>query len=100
MAQLHKKQTLSIPHAKNEATRAPVEAPDTSKQDATRKSSDRAGMKSALKYFVFVMSLALTLTTILGILIALRYGGESWIVWVVVILGTVFPLAVVLVTRP
>jgi hypothetical protein len=95
MAQLHKKQTLSIPGAKAKPTKQPVDVPGPT----PKKSSEGGRAKFALKCFVFVMSLALTVTTILGVLMALRYGGEPRTVWIVVALGTLFPAAVVLLTR-
>ena len=96
MAQLHKKQTLSVPAAKGKPARTPADLPAST----PKKGSEGAGTKFALKCFVFMMSLALTLTTILGVLMALRYGGEPRTVWMVVALGTLFPIAVVLLTRP
>jgi hypothetical protein len=96
MAQLHKKQTLSVPAAKSKQTKAPADSPTA----APKKDTEGAGAKLALKCFVFAMSLALMLTTILGVVMALRYGGKPRIVWMVVTLGTLFPIAVVLITRP
>ena len=96
MAQLHKKQTLSVPAAKSKLAKSPADLPAAT----PRKSTEGVGSKFALKCFVFVMSLALMLTTILGVVMALRYGGEPRIVWMVVALGSLFPVAVVLTTRP
>ncbi len=93
MAQLHKKQTLSIPAPKNKAQLTPVAETHVS---APKKSADDGATKFALKCFVFVMSIALMLSTILGIIMALRYGGDARIVWAAVFVGTLFPVAVVL----
>jgi PepSY-associated TM helix. len=97
LAQLHKKQTLLIPAAK---TKPPKIATADSQAPAVKKSSESLDARFALKCFVFVMSLALMLTTILGVVMALRFGGKPRTVWMVVAAGTLFPIAVVLVTRP
>ena len=93
IAQLHKKQTAQIPPPKN---RARIKnSPDTSTTIAKQKAGNGSA-KLALKCFVFVMSLALMLTTVFGIMMAVRYGGSTRVVWAVIFAGALFPLAIVL----
>ena len=114
MAQLHKKQTYVIAAPKNKPqVMAVADSQDDSTQkksdDGKKKSDDRAKKsddgtkksqdgtaKLALKCFVFLMSMALMLSTILGVIMALRYGGDTRIVWVVVLCGVLFPITVVM----
>lgn len=105
MAQLHKKQTFYLPAPKIKAQAASVADPqdgsakhhsgERKKKAAigTRNSEDGTA-KFALKGFVFVMSIALMLSTILGVIMALRYGGDARVVWMVVLSGVLFPIAV------
>jgi hypothetical protein len=93
MAQLHKKQTLVIPPPKSKAPGAAAgdmhTAPD-------KKPASDSTAKFALKCFVFAMSIGLVLSTLFGVVMALLYGGDSRIVWVVVLAGLLLPAAVML----
>ncbi|HWA93331.1 MAG TPA: hypothetical protein VG844_01930 [Terracidiphilus sp.] len=93
MAQLHKKQTAQIPPPKN---RAQPKKGDEAPAATAKQKTGNNGAKLALKWFVFVMSLALMLTTFLGVMMALRYGGSVRVVWAVVLFGVLFPVAIVL----
>ena len=100
MAQLHKKQTLNVPQPKtreNKEAKAQLKpiAADASPV-APKKNPDQEKSKFALKCFVFAMSISLMLTTILGVIMAFRYGGNPRVVCGVVLLGSLFPVAVVL----
>jgi hypothetical protein len=93
MAQLHKKQTLVIPPPKSKASDASGSdihtAPD-------KKPAGDSPAKFALKCFMFVMSIGLMLSTLFGVVMALLYGGDSRIVWAVVLAGLLLPTAVML----
>lgn len=99
MAQLHKKQTLYVPPPKireNKESRAQLKPIATDPAlVAPKKNPDDNKTKFALKCFVFVMSFGLMLSTILGVIMALRYGGDARMVWLTVLLGVLFPVAVV-----
>ena len=93
IAQLHKKQTLSIP-----APKVKEQAVD-SKEDRSsvaKKDNKKRGSNFALKCFVFVMSIALMMTTVLGMVMAFQYGGDRRVACVVILFGCLFPVAVVL----
>jgi hypothetical protein len=99
MAQLHKKQTLDIPPAKireNKQSNAQLKPTSADALPAVPKqNSDEDKTKFALKCFVFVMSFALMLPTILGMVMAFRYGGNPRVVWAVLLVGALFPVAIV-----
>ena len=104
MAQLHKKQTFIVPPVKAKvktesiADSAPISAKKVdvaeNKVDEGAKKSGNDTSKFALKWFVFIMSIALMLSTVLGVVMALRYGGDARLVWAMIAFGTLFPLAV------
>lgn len=89
MAQLHKKQSLVLPDPKPKKEKNRTDDPS-----APKKQSKAPASKIALKVFVLAMSVALAVTTLLGILMALLYGGDWRVASVVVLLGIVFPIAV------
>jgi hypothetical protein len=86
MAQIHKKQTWELPASK------PTDG-STDNRVTPKKPSKAPVPKTALKIFVLAMSVALIATTLLGIVMALRYGGDWRIASAVVLLGALFPLA-------
>jgi hypothetical protein len=93
MAQLHKKQTLSLPKEKSKASRSepvPRDAADQEKTAQPRKST------LPLKCFVLLMSVGLIATTLLGIYMAFRYGGDRRLIWAMLIGGTLLPIAMML----
>ena len=95
MAQLHKKQTLTIPAPKAKAPAAP--AADTHDAPAPDKKPAAGNLsRFVLKCFVFAMSIGLILSTLLGIVMALLYGGDWRVVWAVVFAGAVLPAAILL----
>lgn len=92
MAQIHKKQTLELP-----APKPQKQATDPAEdRQAPKKSSKTPASKTAMKLFVLVMSVALIATTLLGIVMALLYGGDWKITSAVVLLGVFFPIAIAL----
>lgn len=86
MAQIHKKQTWDLPAQK------PAN-PSTDKLAPSKKLSKAPVSKLALKLFVLAMSVALIATTLLGIIMALLYGGDWRIASAVLLLGVLIPLA-------
>lgn len=95
--QLHKKQNMNV--KPKPAGPAPAVDPMLAKMPAPVTGIGISTTSLLLKYFVFAMSLGLLFTTLLGIVMALRYGGKPRTVWIVLALGTVFPVAFVLMMR-
>ena len=95
MAQLHKKQTLVIPQPKSKASTA-TDADTRPVSDKKLAATADSTAKFALKFFVFVMSIGLMLSTLLGIVMALLYGGDYRVVWAIVLAGVALPVAVML----
>jgi|SRR5579862_251108 len=92
IAQLHKKQTLAVPLPKPK-DQTPRPAGDRS--STVPKEGRPQGSKFMLQCFVFIMSTALVATTLLGIVMAFFYGGDRRIACGVLILGCLFPVAIV-----
>ncbi|MFC5861829.1 PepSY domain-containing protein [Acidicapsa dinghuensis] len=90
MAQLHKKQTLTLNKAKSKPAQA-----DQGSSDPGSQKKDVAAKKSPLplKCFVVVMSVGLMATTLLGIYMAFRFGGDGRLVWGMLAIGTLLPIA-------
>ena len=80
MAQLHKRQTLSLTKVKSK-----VAQPENGSADPGGRGQQKEAMptKSSLplQCFTLVMSVGLTLTTVLGIYMAFRFGGDSRLIW-------------------
>lgn len=93
MAQLHKKQTFVLPAPKPKAA---VGSPQDSRPAPEKKPAGTKASVLVLKCFVFVMSIGLALSTLLGIAMAFFYGGDARVVWAVVLAGIVLPIAVTL----
>ncbi|MBT9330612.1 hypothetical protein [Paracidobacterium acidisoli] len=91
MAQIHKKQTLALPAPK--AQKPADDAGDTRNAPMPRKPKE-SGSKFVMQCFVFVMSIALAATTLLGIVMAFLYGGDRRITCLAVLAGMLFPLAI------
>lgn len=93
MAQIHKKQTISAPKEKTKATKPDSEPtdPGTQKAGAVRRKSTRP-----MKWFVLAVSVGFIVTTLIGIYMAIAYGGDSRLVWVTLAAGTVLPAAFLL----
>lgn len=49
-----------------------------------------------MKVFVLVMAVSFVLTTVLGVIMAIKHGGKRRTAYVCLVLGVVFPLALVL----
>ena len=92
MAQLHKKQTLSLTKGKTKPTQA-----ESVPQDPAVDKKAGSPHKSALllKGFVVVMSVGLVLTTFLGIYMAFRFAGAPRMVWGLLAAGTFLPIAMI-----
>lgn len=92
MAQLHKKQTLSLAKGKDK----PAQAESRLGDPVTRKKAGQP-RKSALplKCFVVVMSVGLIVTTFLGIYMAFRFGGAPRLIWGMLAAGTLLPIAMI-----
>jgi hypothetical protein len=90
MAQLHKKQTLSLPKEKTKASQSEPEPRDPADHKKTVHSQKST---LPLKCFVLVMSVGLIATTLLGIYMAFRFGGDPRLIWGMLIGGTLLPIA-------
>lgn len=90
MAQIHKKQTMSLPKAKSKPTQ-----PDPAPGDPAIRNKPAQPVESSLplKCFVLAMSIGLIATTLLGIYMAFRFGGDQRIIWAMLAGGTVLPIA-------
>jgi hypothetical protein len=93
IAQIHKKQTIVLPNPKPQR---PVGDAGNDRPVPAKKVSKTPASKVVLQCFVVVMSVALMVTTFLGIIMALLYGGDWRIVSVAVLLGILFPVAMTL----
>lgn len=91
MAQLHKKQTLTVPTPKTKMQTG--DQTDVSTGTARRKAP---ASKRALQCFVVFMSVSLMATTLLGIVMAFMYGGDRRMTVLALLVGTVFPISVIL----
>jgi hypothetical protein len=87
MAQIHKKQTMAVPAPK-------IKTPSSDSAGVPKKKASIA--KLALQFFVVLMSAALLATTLLGIIMALMYGGDRRMTMLAIIAGTLFPVSVML----
>lgn len=90
MAQLHKKQTLSLTKEKNKPAKS-----DSSDPPSPKKAIQPQRSPLPLKCFVLVMSVGLIATTILGICMAFRFGEDPRLIWGMLIGGTLLPIAMI-----
>jgi hypothetical protein len=90
MAQLHKKQTLSLSKEKSKPAKSDSADPANPKKTAQPQKS-----ALPLKCFVLVMSVGLIATTILGIYMAFRFGEAPGLIWGMLIGGTLLPIAMI-----
>jgi hypothetical protein len=93
MAQLHKKQTYSLPPAKSKSTELVSESRSAKPQQQIAKTHQAS---LPLKFFVAVMSIGMIVTALLGIYMAFLYGGDRRVIWGLLILGAVMPMAMLL----
>ena len=89
MAQLHKKQTLSLPKAKSTSVQAEPEQVDPA---VRKKPAQPTESVVALKCFVLAMSTGLFVTTLLGIYMAFCYGGDRRALCGLLAGGTLLPI--------
>lgn len=93
MAQVHKSETLSLPKEKvKPAQTDPVESDPPSTKNAVRPHKS----KLPLQCFFLVMSTGLIVTTILGIYMAFCFGGKQWLIWAMLIVGTLLPIGMMI----
>ncbi|HEY4050009.1 MAG TPA: hypothetical protein VGM27_24370, partial [Acidobacteriaceae bacterium] len=92
-AQIHKKQTLALPTPKPQK---PITETGDDRPIPAKKVSKTPASKVVLQCFLVAMSVALIVTTFLGIIMALLYGGDWRIATVTVLLGILFPIAMTL----
>jgi hypothetical protein len=95
LAQIHKDQSVVMPKEKAKTT---PDDSDNVEKSAPKKTPKHEQSKSTLplKCFVLVMSIGLMASTLLGIYMAFRYGGDWRLVWGMLIAGTVLPIAIML----
>ena len=92
LAQVHKKQTLAM-RPKGGPPRAALEQPRPA-QPRVAAPSPTLGT-AMLKFFFLLMSLGLTATTLLGIYMAFKYNRDRRLIWGMLVVGSVVPLALV-----
>ena len=90
IAQLHKKQAMPRPRP----PRAEGEAPKAPKDGAARPAPPKSPLP--LKVFVGIMSIGLMLSTFLGIAIAMSLRASRRTSILMLVLGTVLPIALLL----
>jgi hypothetical protein len=93
MAQIHKKQTMSVPKAKSKPTLPDPTPGDSAAGNKPAQPTQPARPALPLKIFVFAMSIGLIATTLLGIYMAFRFGEDPRIIWAMLAGGTVLPIA-------
>lgn len=90
IAQLHKKQTLSLPKGKSKAVQ-----PESGDPEVQKKETKATKSSLPLKCFVLAMSVGLMVTTFLGIYMSFRLGGERRLAWAMLVAGTLLPVAMI-----
>ena len=95
LAQVHKNQNLAAGEHHEESH----DAEDAPAPKRPRPAAERPNGPSPLplKIFVALMSLGLTVTTGLGIWMAFKYSKNKAVVWGLLIVGTVLPIALLFV---
>ena len=95
MAQIHKKQTTNLPKPKGKARQAASDSTSSDMEDAPppKQSARRRSSDWPFKAFVVIMSIGLIVTTLLGIYMSFRYGGDPRLVWGVLLVGALLPVA-------
>ncbi len=98
LAQLHKKQTLTI--APKKPVRQTVDRPAERRasRPAPEATEPHAQPISTLvmKWFTFLMAIGLSTTTLLGIYMAFKYNRDRRLVWGLLLVGTVLPTVIAL----
>lgn len=106
LAQLHKDQRIAAPKEKvkavpddsdtevmsapkKKAKTAPADSDSVDKVPKKAPKSEKSNLP--LKCFVLTMSIGLIVSTLLGIYMGFRYGGDWRLVWGMLIAGTVLP---------
>lgn len=88
LAQLHKKQTVQL-------RQKPQGAPPQRRRmedPAPRPKTQQPLTTTLLKWFVFLMSLGLITTSLLGIYMAFQYNRNRRVIWLLLVLGTAIPV--------
>ena len=96
LAQLHKKQTIQIrPKPQSAPGLAKPESPMRRSGSEASQPPKRPLSTLLMKWFVFVMSLGLITTSLLGVYMAFRYNRSRRVIWTLLALGTVMPVLLV-----
>jgi hypothetical protein len=90
MAQIHKNQSLSLSKEKIKPTKLALGSSDPEPAKSLLRTHRS---KLPLQWFFVVMSAGLIVTTFLGIYMAFRFGGKPWLIWGMLIAGTLLPAA-------
>ena len=102
MAQIHRKQTISVSKEKSKASvptdKSKATKPDSESGDPEAQKAGVEHRKSTLlmKWLVVVMSVGFIVTTLIGIYMSIGYGGDPRLVWGVLVAGTVLPSVLLL----
>ena len=90
LAQVHKKQTAALPPGRP----AQPERREAPRRPEVKRPVSLATL--ALRWFTLLMSLGLMATTALGIYMAFKFNPGRRLIWVLLVAGTVLPVAILL----
>jgi hypothetical protein len=97
LAQIHKKQDLSVrpPGRKKAPATDRQTEPGRPAQEPAKPQSNMLFVY-LLKWFVALMGLGLVFTTALGIIMAFQFARDKRVIWSLLVLGMVIPVALIL----
>jgi hypothetical protein len=95
LAQLHKKQNLAV-RPPGRPKSAPAGRPADQRVPAAKPPEQNMVFVYLLKWFVALMGLGLAFTTALGIIMAFQFARDKRVIWLLLVLGTLIPAALVL----
>jgi hypothetical protein len=95
LAEIHKDQRLPEAKPKSPAVVSPVESPKKIEipTPATKGAAARRNPSMPLKIFVLFMAIGLISSSLLGIYMAFRYNRDRRIIWALLSIGTLLPVA-------
>ncbi len=98
LAQLHKKQTLTLAEKKAppQETNRPVAHEVNRPAVQPPKPPSQPTSTLLMKWFTFLMALGLVTTTFLGIYMSFKYNRDRRVVWGLLIAGAVLPTVIAL----
>ena len=98
LAQLHKKQTLTIPQRKPAPpTASRSGARPENRPDAEANRPPAQPLTTLLmKWFTFIMAIGLVVTTVLGLYMSFKFNRDRRVVWGLLVGGTLLPLVIAL----